>query len=443
MNVIDNILLEWSYRCPDGIVDINDPKKKAILDQILSEYNIGEIELNEADKIKIGSKVAVIKYGPGVISNVYDEFEEYEVKLSNGKKVVVPFKNIQLIQSPKDQSIGNEFEDFLATKTLEDKTKENISKELSSNQKAKIQKSASDNITNILSFLNNNSDISDILTPMTEGKSGTSLTGPGEIAIITCGKNVQKIASGFGDVIETSGKKYELKADKEIRAGGTYRPSVVRLTTALWNLKQEVFEGDKIEEYKKILGPELFNTWKDLGLVTKGKKKGEFTEIDFTTIGKEKLSKIKNFLTILREKIKSISDEDSSKPNVISVGGKEFEVSKDELDKIISSPPGDNITVKGKVVLSQESNKELQQIRQQLKILLSSKLLNSDEINLDDAIKDDFIKDVDGLIHVVNNKYTLYTQEEFKNKWKFTGIKQGNRPSFALSEIIGEISFEE
>ena len=51
MNVIDNILLEWSYRCPDGIVDINDPKKKAILDQILSEYNIGEIEINEADDL--------------------------------------------------------------------------------------------------------------------------------------------------------------------------------------------------------------------------------------------------------------------------------------------------------------------------------------------------------------------------------------------------------
>jgi hypothetical protein len=31
MTVIDKILLEWSYRCHDGIVDVNDPKKKAIL----------------------------------------------------------------------------------------------------------------------------------------------------------------------------------------------------------------------------------------------------------------------------------------------------------------------------------------------------------------------------------------------------------------------------
>jgi len=40
MKVIDKILQEWSYRCHDGIVDINDPKKKAILDQILKENNI-------------------------------------------------------------------------------------------------------------------------------------------------------------------------------------------------------------------------------------------------------------------------------------------------------------------------------------------------------------------------------------------------------------------
>ena len=35
MNVIDNILLEWSYRCPDGIVDMNDPNKVKILFEIL------------------------------------------------------------------------------------------------------------------------------------------------------------------------------------------------------------------------------------------------------------------------------------------------------------------------------------------------------------------------------------------------------------------------
>jgi pheromone shutdown protein TraB len=35
MKVIDNILLEWSYRCPDGIVDLNNPEKTKILFEIL------------------------------------------------------------------------------------------------------------------------------------------------------------------------------------------------------------------------------------------------------------------------------------------------------------------------------------------------------------------------------------------------------------------------
>lgn len=47
MKVIDQILLEWSFRCPDGVVDINNPKKKAILDEILKEFNVS---LNEADE---------------------------------------------------------------------------------------------------------------------------------------------------------------------------------------------------------------------------------------------------------------------------------------------------------------------------------------------------------------------------------------------------------
>jgi len=45
MVTIDNILLEWSYRCSDGIVDLNNPQKKAILEQILNKLGI---DLNEA-----------------------------------------------------------------------------------------------------------------------------------------------------------------------------------------------------------------------------------------------------------------------------------------------------------------------------------------------------------------------------------------------------------
>jgi len=54
MNVIDKILNEWAYRCSDGIVDLNNPEKKAILDKVLKEFNISkinEVESSEIDQI--------------------------------------------------------------------------------------------------------------------------------------------------------------------------------------------------------------------------------------------------------------------------------------------------------------------------------------------------------------------------------------------------------
>jgi hypothetical protein len=44
MVTIDSILLEWSYRCNDGIVDLNSPEKKAILEQVLSEIGIEDAQ---------------------------------------------------------------------------------------------------------------------------------------------------------------------------------------------------------------------------------------------------------------------------------------------------------------------------------------------------------------------------------------------------------------
>ena len=43
MTVIDKILLEWSFRCHDGIVDINDPIKLSILNEILG-FDLDEVK---------------------------------------------------------------------------------------------------------------------------------------------------------------------------------------------------------------------------------------------------------------------------------------------------------------------------------------------------------------------------------------------------------------
>jgi hypothetical protein len=114
MNVIDKILLEWSYRCHDGIVDMNDPKKKAILDQILKENNIEEIELlNENDEtydkvIKNALKVEDIprvqgQYNLGTDTNINGEDAEIFKKLYP----VAPPKKGKEIDSAGSKGTGN------------------------------------------------------------------------------------------------------------------------------------------------------------------------------------------------------------------------------------------------------------------------------------------------------------------------------------------------
>ena len=59
MNVIDEILNEWSYRCHDGIVDVNDPKKLRILKEILDENGIN---LNEDENASSFEKQVLKRY---------------------------------------------------------------------------------------------------------------------------------------------------------------------------------------------------------------------------------------------------------------------------------------------------------------------------------------------------------------------------------------------
>jgi hypothetical protein len=99
MKVIDQILLEWAYRCPDGIVDINNPKKKAILDEILKEFNIDEIDLNEVGDVSYDD---VIKNALKV-----EEIPEVQSQYQLGKDVNIngedakTFKALYSVSPPK------------------------------------------------------------------------------------------------------------------------------------------------------------------------------------------------------------------------------------------------------------------------------------------------------------------------------------------------------
>jgi hypothetical protein len=105
MNVIDKILLEWSYRCHDGIVDVNNSTKKAILNKILAEHNIEldearpkkEKPVEEEDTSDIGKVISTLKtvgirkdildtiknkltsYTPSQLSNFLSKFRTYNI----------------------------------------------------------------------------------------------------------------------------------------------------------------------------------------------------------------------------------------------------------------------------------------------------------------------------------------------------------------------------
>lgn len=69
MNVIDKILLEWSYRCHDGIVDVNDSSKLSILQEIISEYELEEAMLS----------LNSIKKRPDQFANIFYSQEPFKL----------------------------------------------------------------------------------------------------------------------------------------------------------------------------------------------------------------------------------------------------------------------------------------------------------------------------------------------------------------------------
>jgi len=128
MNVIDKILEEWSFRCHDGIVDLNDPIKLSILNEIigfdLDEAKSGmekwkkyfadsEVETTVKKDTPIfdekGKKTGdIIKAGESITTQVVSEYQPKIPVLYNGNIVYISVDNI-------DKALGKastEYYDF-------------------------------------------------------------------------------------------------------------------------------------------------------------------------------------------------------------------------------------------------------------------------------------------------------------------------------------------
>jgi hypothetical protein len=108
MITVDSILLEWSYRCKDGVVDLNDPEKKAILEQVLSELGIDLSEAENEDLISLISN-----------SDLFSDFGNLETSGKGTIKLI--FSNIPNRGSQSD-ALRNDAYDAL--KQLVDQNKD-------------------------------------------------------------------------------------------------------------------------------------------------------------------------------------------------------------------------------------------------------------------------------------------------------------------------------
>lgn len=248
MNVIDKILLEWSYRCHDGIVDMNDPKKLAILKEVLInegiEDDIVDAILNlpkddpsseekkqkalailtggdgETDKEKIdsltklldGSKKEKEEKAKALIA-IEDELEKRNLKFSTAAQVIRTFA-----RADEEEKLINYFgEDGKNLPRLEVKDGINI--------KAIPQERL-------------NKDIINKIYPELAGASKTKGIGREENFLVVFYKNVTKEEKGD---VEIDGKKYEIKGVGSIVAdiNRGSKADVVNFLTDKLNLTPE------------------------------------------------------------------------------------------------------------------------------------------------------------------------------------------------------------
>jgi len=104
MKVTDEILNEWSFRCHDGIVDLNDPKKLRILKEILDENGIILNEGIDSDAVTfedfVKSKYLEEKQEINGLNSLYDAIQKspekeklFSLIQSSGNRSLVPGKS--------------------------------------------------------------------------------------------------------------------------------------------------------------------------------------------------------------------------------------------------------------------------------------------------------------------------------------------------------------
>ena len=244
MKVIDNILLEWSYRCPDGIVDMNDPKKVKILFEILKpilKEDIDDELLDALSNTDEDTKTKVLKLLKRTNKNLVGDLKN----ILNKKGIGALAKNVLYDIEEAGQ------EDELLTYI------NSPDKQITLNQ---LQ-----NNTNLYSLFKETGLDEKAIKALVDigGNIGNVSIGRGETALITLLKNAKK--GGKGDII-VDDKKIEIKnrskeggegsllvPEKETRGGAS------EINNMLVKVIDDLFTDDA---FKEVLKDNILKTQK-------------------------------------------------------------------------------------------------------------------------------------------------------------------------------------
>ena len=247
MNVIDKILEEWSFRCHDGVVDLNDPKKLRILKEILDENgislnegqdeedltdifkilgNAGEITKTKTFDILAKYTLAHYKDEPGMQDLI--KVFPYDVNKVSGKTPSGSWKDYVPEDEKKDNR-GKEVEVFLKNYAIS----KGVDSKLISGGKGKdieigraIVESKSDKGTNINTQLQTTYYSPDVYYAFVNNVAGKDV----EVRIVA-GDLLRKLS--FGEKLNEKADDFETELKKQIQKGLTTLPFAEMIKTAL------------------------------------------------------------------------------------------------------------------------------------------------------------------------------------------------------------------
>ena len=247
MKVTDEILNEWSFRCHDGIVDLNDPKKLRILKEILDENginlnegqdeedltdifkilgNAGEITKTKTFDILAKYTLAHYKDEPGMQDLI--KVFPYDVNKVSGKTPSGSWKDYVPEDEKKDNR-GKEVEVFLKNYAIS----KGVDSKLISGGKGKdieigraIVESKSDKGTNINTQLQTTYYSPDVYYAFVNNVAGKDV----EVRIVA-GDLLRKLS--FGEKLNEKADDFETELKKQIQKGLTTLPFAEMIKTAL------------------------------------------------------------------------------------------------------------------------------------------------------------------------------------------------------------------